>query len=264
MSKYVLLAQKCCSVLENCPGCHSFVSKNVWNCRHLSSKRKNCRTRWKRWKITWRFLVPKIPFWSMVAMGSCNRLNYPNMNENLSVNIPVCWHGFAWNQWNNCQDCKDIYLNFKYRHHNLSAHIYYAVVRLLFIPYVATSLQFVGLITRCVSKGGKVREKDNNTTPLMAPLVLSDTSSNRTNCKNACLVPILAEQGISETEYILNTFLQPLLLFFSSCSVFSSVLQNYVIEDNRLCTHWTQFSSKSSMWKETSNWKTGKPKLKCN
>ena len=71
MSKYVLLAQKCCSVLENCPGCHSFVSRNIWNCRHLSSKRKNCRTRWQRWKITWRFLVPKIPFWSMVAMGSC-------------------------------------------------------------------------------------------------------------------------------------------------------------------------------------------------
>ena len=59
-----------------------------------------------------------------------------------------------------------------------------------------------------------MREKDNNTTPLMAPLVLSDTSSNRTNCKNACLVPILAEQGISETEYMLNTFLQPLLPFY--------------------------------------------------
>ena len=59
-----------------------------------------------------------------------------------------------------------------------------------------------------------MREKDNNTAPLMAPLVLSDTSFNRTNCKNACLVPILAEQGISETEYILNTFLQPLLLFY--------------------------------------------------
>ena len=79
-----------------------------------------------------------------------------------------------------------------------------------------------------------MREKDTNTAPLMAPFVLS----NRTNCKNACLVPILAEQGISETEYILNTFLQPSPPFLSSsCSVFSSVLQNYVIEDNRLCTH---------------------------
>ena len=55
-----------------------------------------------------------------------------------------------------------------------------------------------------------MREKDTNTAPLMAPFVLS----NRTNCKNACLVQILAEQGISETEYILNTFLQPLLLFY--------------------------------------------------
>ena len=121
MSKYILLAQKCCSVLGNCPGCHSFISKNVWNWSHLSSKKKNCRKRWQRWKITWRFLVPKIPFWSMIAVGSCNRFNYPNKNENLNVNIPVCWHGFAWNQWNNCQDCKDVNLNCKYRHHNLSA-----------------------------------------------------------------------------------------------------------------------------------------------
>ena len=44
------------------------------------------RWEWQRWKITSRFLVPKILFWSMIAMGSCNRLNYPNMNE-ISMSI---------------------------------------------------------------------------------------------------------------------------------------------------------------------------------
>ena len=44
------------------------------------------RWEWQRWKITSRSLVPKILFWSMIAMGSCNRLNYPNMNE-ISMSI---------------------------------------------------------------------------------------------------------------------------------------------------------------------------------
>ena len=82
-----------------------------------------------------------------------------------------------------------------------------------------------------------MREKDNNNTaPTMARLVLSNASSCRTTCTNECFIPIPTEQGISETVYILNKFLQ-LVLFFSSCSVFSSVLQNHIIVDSRLCTH---------------------------
>ena len=66
-----------------------------------------------------------------------------------------------------------------------------------------------------------MREKDNNNTaPTMARLVLSNASSYRTG--KECLIPIPTEQGISETEYTLNKFLQLILFFFSSCSVLSS------------------------------------------
>lgn len=66
-----------------------------------------------------------------------------------------------------------------------------------------------------------MREKDNNNTaPTMARLVLSNVSSCRTG--KECLIPIPTEQGISETEYTLNKFLQLILFFFSSCSVLSS------------------------------------------
>ena len=154
MSKYVLLAQKCCSVLGNCPGCHSFVSKNIWNWSHLSSKKKNCRKRWQRWKITWRFLVPKIPFWSMIAMGSCNRFNYPNKNEKPQCQHPglltqICLKPMK--QLPRLQRCK---FELQISASQFVSYIYYAVVRfipncsqckfrLLFVPYFTTCLQFV-------------------------------------------------------------------------------------------------------------------------
>ena len=60
-----------------------------------------------------------------------------------------------------------------------------------------------------------MREKDNNNAaPIMARLVLSNASSCRTASSKECLIPIPTEQGISETEYTLNKFLQ-LILFFS-------------------------------------------------
>ena len=58
-----------------------------------------------------------------------------------------------------------------------------------------------------------MREKDNNNTaPTMARLVLSNASSCRTG--KECLIPIPTEQGISETEYTLNKFLQLILYFY--------------------------------------------------
>ena len=67
-----------------------------------------------------------------------------------------------------------------------------------------------------------MREKDNNNAaPIMARLVLSNASSCRTASSKECLIPIPTEQGISETEYTLNKFLQ-LNFFPSSCSVLSS------------------------------------------
>ena len=63
-----------------------------------------------------------------------------------------------------------------------------------------------------------MREKDNNNTaPTMARLVLSNASSCRTG--KECLIRIPTEQGISETEYTLNKFLQ-LILFFSLLVVY--------------------------------------------